>query len=397
MLSKKALQVSPSPTLVIDAKAKEMKSQGINVIGFGAGEPDFDTPLHIREAGIAAINEGHTRYTPASGTLELKEAICKKLERDNNLKYQPNQIVVSNGAKHSLNNIFAAILNPGDEVLIPVPYWVSYPELIKLSDGIPVTVETLEENSFKVTIPDLKKYWTPKTKAIVLTSPSNPTGQLYTKEELELIGYFALEHELYIISDEIYEKLIYGDNKHHSIASLGEDIKEQTIIVNGVSKSYAMTGWRIGYTASSLEIAKVMGAIQSHATSNPNSIAQKATLAALEGSQDCVAEMRTAFNQRREFMVKRIAEIPFLSALEPQGAFYIFVNMANLKGKIYKGSEIKSSDDLAALLLESKKVALVPGTGFGAPDYVRISYATSMENIVEGLERVEEFIKEIEV
>jgi aspartate aminotransferase len=395
MLAKKGLAVSPSPTLVIDSKAKEMKSRGIDVISFGAGEPDFDTPLHIREAGIAAINEGHTRYTPAAGTQELKAAICRKLERDNGLQYSPAQIVVSNGAKHSLSNIFTAILNPGDEVMIPVPFWVSYPELVKLNDGIPVPVETLEANAFKITIPDLKKAWSPKSKALVLNSPSNPTGQIYSKEELEMIGYFCYEHEIYIIADEIYEKLVYGGNQSLSIASLGEYIKNWTIIVNGVSKSYAMTGWRIGYTASSLEVAKIMEAIQSHATSNPNSIAQKAAVAALDGSQECVAEMLMAFDERRKFMFKRVTEMPYLTALEPQGAFYVFVNMAEIIGKTYEGEVIQSSDDFAAKLLESQQVAVVPGTGFGAPLYFRLSYATSMDNILEGLTRIETFLQKL--
>lgn len=395
MLAKKGLAVSPSPTLAIDSKAKEMKSQGIDVISFGAGEPDFDTPAHIREAAIAAINEGHTRYTPAAGTPELKAAICRKLERENGLHYSPAQIVVSNGAKHSLSNIFTAILNPGDEVMIPVPYWVSYPELVKLNDGIPVPVETLEANSFKVTIPDLKKAWSPKSKALVLNSPSNPTGQIYSKEELEMIGYFCYEHEIFIIADEIYEKLIYDDIQSPSIASLGEYIKKWSIIVNGVSKSYAMTGWRIGYTASSLEVAKVMAAIQSHATSNPNSIAQKAAVAALDGSQECVAEMLKAFDERRKFMFKRITEMPYLTALKPEGAFYVFVNMAGVIGKSYEGEDIQSSDDFAAKLLDNQKVAVVPGTGFGAPLYFRLSYATSMENIVKGLERIDAFLQKL--
>jgi aspartate aminotransferase len=395
MLAKKGLAVSPSPTLVIDSKAKEMKSQGIDVISFGAGEPDFDTPVHIREAAIAAIHEGHTRYTPAAGTQELKAAICRKLERENGLHYSPAQIVVSNGAKHSLSNIFTAILNPGDEVMIPVPYWVSYPELVKLNDGIPVPVETLEANAFKVTIPDLKKAWSPKSKALVLNSPSNPTGQIYSKEELEMIGYFCYEHEIFIIADEIYEKLIYGDIQSPSIASLGEYIKKWSIIVNGVSKSYAMTGWRIGYTASSLEVAKVMAAIQSHATSNPNSIAQKAAIAALDGSQDCVAEMVKAFDERRKFMFKRITGMPYLTALEPQGAFYVFVNMAGVIGKTFEGEVVQSSDDFAAKLLDSQKVAVVPGTGFGAPLYFRLSYATSMDNIVAGLERIDAFLQKL--
>ncbi len=396
MLAKKGLAVSPSPTLVIDSKAKELKSRGVDVISFGAGEPDFDTPAHIREAAIAAINEGHTRYTPASGTRELKEAICRKLERENGLHYTPADIVVSNGAKHSLSNAFAAILNPGDEVMVPVPYWVSYPELVKLSDGIPVAVETREKNAFKVTIPDLKKAWSTRTKALVLNSPGNPTGQIYTREELEVLGYYCLEHDIFIITDEIYERLVYDGIPYTSVASLGQDLKELTVLINGVSKSYAMTGWRIGYAAASPEIARVMGAIQSHATSNPNSIAQMAALAALDGPQECLAEMLLAFAERRKYMYQRIQGMPFLRALQPQGAFYVFVNIAEALGKTHGGKVVADSDDFAARLLEEKKVAVVPGTGFGSPHGMRLSYASSMENIEKGLDRLELFLKELQ-
>ncbi len=395
MLAKRALSISPSPTLAIDSKAKEMKRQGIDVVGFGSGEPDFDTPRHIREAAITAIHQGHTRYTPASGTLELKEAICRKLERDNQAAYQPSQIVVSNGGKHSLSNVLAALLNPGDEVLIPTPFWVSYPELVKLHDGIPVPIKTKVAHDFKLTIPDLKQACSSKAKALIINSPSNPTGQIYTPEELELIGYFAYEHGLYIIADEIYEKLIYGGHPQVSMASLGDYIKNITILVNGMSKSYAMTGWRIGYTASPEDIAKVMGAIQSHATSNPNSIAQKAALAALEGPQDCVEEMRLAFDQRRKYMFNRVVSAPYISALEPRGAFYLFVNISETVGKDHRGQRIAGSDDFAALLLKSQNVAVVPGTGFGEPNYIRLSYATSQENIEKGLDRIENFLNEL--
>ncbi len=395
MLSKKALSISPSPTMAIDSKAKEMKSQGIDVIGFGAGEPDFDTPAHIRDAAINAINEGHTRYTPAAGTPELKEAICRKLKRDNNLEYSPAQVVVSNGAKHSLSNAFTAILNPGDEVLIPIPFWVSYPEMVKLSDGIPVPVETDEKNSFIVTPEDLEKAHSKKTRALVLNSPSNPTGQICSEKQLKAVADFCLDKEIFIISDEIYENLVYGSRKHYSIAAFNEKVKDLTILVNGVSKSYAMTGWRIGYTASSAELAKVMANVQSHTASNPNTIAQKASLAALEGPQNCVEEMRLAFDERRRYMYKKVMEIPLLDALEPEGTFYMFVSMAGAIGKKANGIIINSSDDFAALLLEKQKVAVVPGTGFGAPEYMRLSFATSMENIVEGLKRISAFIEEL--
>ncbi len=396
MLSKKALSISPSPTMAIDSKAKEMKSQGIDVVGFGAGEPDFDTPAHIREAGIRAIEEGHTRYTPAAGTLELKEAICDKLKRENDLAYSPAQIVISNGAKHSLHNVLAALLNPGDEVMIPTPYWVSYPEMVRLNDGIPVVIATTEENGFKPTLADLERDYSKKCKALILNSPSNPTGQVCSEDELRMIANFCCERNLFIIADEIYEKLLYGENRHISIATFSEMVKELTILVNGVSKSYAMTGWRIGYTASTKEIATVMSNIQSHTASNANSIAQKAALSALTGPQECVEEMRLAFDERRQYMVDKIKSIPYLDALEPQGTFYLFANVTKTVGKSLAGKKISGSDDFAAHLLESRKIALVPGTGFGAPNHVRLSFATSMENIVEGLDRIEAFINDLQ-
>lgn len=395
MISKKALSISPSPTMAIDSKAKEMKSQGIDVIGFGAGEPDFDTPEHIREAGIRAINEGHTRYTPASGTAELKAAICHKFKKENGLDYDPSQIVISNGAKHSLSNAFTALLNPGDEVMIPAPFWVSYPEMVKLSDGTPVSVETKKENNFIVTPDDLEKGFTKKSKALILNSPSNPTGQICSLAELKAIADFCLERDIYIISDEIYEKLIYGNSSHTSIASFSDKVKDLTVLVNGVSKSYAMTGWRIGYTASQSDLAKVMSNVQSHTASNPNSIAQKAALAALQGPQECVEEMRIAFDQRRQYMYEQVKAIPYLDALEPQGTFYLFISIAETTGMSFNGIKISSSDDFASLLLDNFKVAVVPGTGFGAPDYIRLSFATSMENIIEGLKRIAAFIKEL--
>ncbi len=396
MLSKKALGINPSPTMAIDSKAKEMKSQGIDVIGFGAGEPDFDTPVHIREAAIKAINEGHTRYTPAAGTPELKEAIADKLKAENGLEYNPAQIIVSNGAKHSLSNVFTALLNPGDEVMIPAPYWVTYPELVSLNGGVPVPIETSEDNQFKATIADMEKAYTSKCKAFVLNSPCNPTGQIYNKEELKAIADFCCEKNIYVVSDEIYEHLIYGSFRHYSIASFNEETKNLTIVVNGASKSYAMTGWRIGYSASASDIARVMASIQSHTASNPNSIAQKAALAALKGPNACVEEMRIAFDERRMYMYEQIKAVPFLSALEPQGTFYMFVSVAETIGKSFKGQKIFGSDDFAGLLLESRKVAVVPGTGFGAPNYVRLSFATSMNNIVEGLKRIEAFVGDLE-
>jgi len=393
-ISNKFNTISPSPTLMIDAKFKQMKADGMNVVGFGAGEPDFDTPKHIKEAAIAAINAGVTKYTPASGTMEIKKAICDKLKRDNGLSYEPSQIVVSNGAKHSLINAFGAILNPGDEVIIPAPYWVSYPEMVKYNDGVPVILYTTEQSGFKFSAEEFKAAITPKTKAIVLNTPSNPTGMVYSEEELRAIADVAVENNIYVISDEIYEYLIYDGVKHVSIASFNDKIKELTIIVNGVSKTYAMTGWRIGYTASNASIAKAMSNVQSHTTSNPNSIAQAATVAALTGPTDDLEMMIKAFDERRVYMADRINSIEGVSCLKPQGAFYVMMNISKLKGRTIKGKLINSADDFAEIFLEKELVAVVPGNGFDAPDYVRWSYATSMENIKEGLDRLERLLGE---
>lgn len=393
-LSRKGLSISPSATLAIDSKAKKLKAEGIDVVGFGAGEPDFDTPVHIKQAAIAAIEAGFTKYTPASGTMTLKEAICAKFKKDNGLDYAPANIVISNGAKHSLVNVFQAICNPGDEVIIPAPFWVSYPEMVKLADGVPVIVYTTEEQGFKFTVDQIRQAVTAKTKAIILNSPSNPTGMVYTREELAELADLAVEKGFYVVSDEIYEKLIYDGKTHVSIASINEKIKAQTIIVNGVSKTYAMTGWRIGYTASTPEIAKIMSNVQSHATSNPNSIAQKAAEAAISGPQDMVATMVEAFASRRDYMVKRINSMPGLSCVNPNGAFYVMMNISQLMGKELAGLKIQSSDDFANVLLEKANVALVPGSGFGIDTHVRLSYATSQENITKGLDRIEQFLKQ---
>ena len=393
-LSRKGLSISPSAPLAIDSKAKKLKAEGIDVVGFGAGEPDFDTPVHIKQAAIAAIEAGFTKYTPASGTMTLKEAICAKFKKDNGLDYAPANIVISNGAKHSLVNVFQAICNPGDEVIIPAPFWVSYPEMVKLADGVPVIVYTTEEQGFKFTVDQIRQAVTAKTKAIILNSPSNPTGMVYTREELAELADLAVEKGFYVVSDEIYEKLIYDGKTHVSIASINEKIKAQTIIVNGVSKTYAMTGWRIGYTASTPEIAKIMSNVQSHATSNPNSIAQKAAEAAISGPQDMVATMVAAFASRRDYMVKRINSMPGLSCVNPNGAFYVMMNISQLMGKELAGLKIQSSDDFANVLLEKANVALVPGSGFGIDTHVRLSYATSQENITKGLDRIEQFLKQ---
>lgn len=391
-LSKKALSMTASVTLAITAKAKKLKEEGVDVVSFGAGEPDFNTPVNIQKAAEKAIEEGKTKYTPASGIQELKEAICNKLSMDNGLTYKPSQIVVSNGAKHSLYNTLMAILNPGDEVLVPNPYWVSYPELVKLNDGIPVFVPTTEENEFKYTIDELEAAVTDKTKAIILNSPNNPTGTVYTSEELKVIGDFAVKHDMYIISDEIYEKLVYGDTVHVSIASLSDTYKERTIVINGMSKAYAMTGWRMGYTASSEEIAKVMSNVQSHATSNPSSITQYASVEALTGSQSDIILMKNEFEKRRNYMVEKINSIKGISCKMPQGAFYVMINITEVIGKKIKGYSINSSEDLCKALLEEEKVAVIPGEAFGTDKYVRLSYATSLENIIKGLDRIEKFL-----
>ena len=392
-LSRKALQVSASPTLAIDAKFKAMKAEGIDVIGFGCGEPDFDTPENIKEAAIRAIKEGQTKYTPASGTLELKKAICEKLKRDNALDYTPANIVVSNGAKHSLMNAFDAIINPGDEIIVPAPYWVSYTEMIKMADGVPVIIETKEEDGFEFTPEQLENAITPKTKALVLNSPSNPTGMLYEEDKLRKIAEIAVKYDIFVISDEIYENLIYDGNKHVSIASFNDEIKERTIIINGVSKSYAMTGWRIGFTAANEAVTKAMANMQSHAASNPSSISQAAALEAYNGIQDTVEEMRKVFEERRNYMVDRINSIDGVSCKKPEGAFYVMMNIKDVFGREIGGKVINTSDDFCEVLLEKSLVALVPGSGFGAEGYVRWSYATSMENIVKGLDRLEAFLK----
>lgn len=391
-ISEKIQAIAPSPTLEIDAKFKSMKAEGIDVVGFGAGEPDFDTPQFIKDAAIKAINDGFTKYTPASGTLDLKNAVCEKFKRDNNLEYKPENIVISNGAKHSLVNAFMAILNPGDEVLVSAPYWVSYPEMIKIADGKAVIIPTEEEKQFKFTVEDLKKYLTDKTKAIVLNSPCNPTGMLYSKAELEKIAEFAIENNLYVVSDEIYEHLMYNGEKPVSIASLSEEMKDRTIIINGVSKTYAMTGWRIGFTASNAKIAKAMSNLQSHATSNPNSIAQVAAAAALRGTGKEVEEMKVEFKKRRDYMVEAINKIDGVSCICPDGAFYIMMNIKKLLGKTYYGVQVDNVDVLCNEMLERAKVALVPGTGFAAPDFIRWSYATSLDNIKEGLRRFEAYV-----
>ena len=394
-LSRKAAQVKPSSTLAITAKAKELKAEGIDVVGFGAGEPDFNTPENINEAAIAAIKSGFTKYTPASGIAELKKAVSRKFEEFNGLHYGTDQIVISNGGKHSLTNIFQAIMNPGDEVIIPAPYWLTYPEIVKLCDGVPVYVYGTKDFGYKVTARQIENVVTDKTKAVILNTPNNPTGMVYSEGELRAIADVAVKKDIYVVADEMYENLIYGDKKHVSIASLGEEIYKRTITCSGLSKSYSMTGWRIGYTGSSVEIAKLMGSIQSHQTSNPNSIAQKAALEALRGPQDAVTAMREEFDQRRKYMYERVSQMPLVDALEPEGAFYTFVDFTDVLEKSYKGMRIGTASRVAEILIEDYKVAVVPCQDFGFDNFVRLSYAISMENIKKGLDRIEEFVSSL--
>ena len=396
ILSRKAQNIGASLTLALTAKAGELKKEGIDVVSFGVGEPDFNTPKNIIEAATRAMEEGKTKYTATSGIVELKEAIARKLHDDNGLNYGTKNIIISTGAKQSLANVFMAILNPGDEVIIPVPYWVSYPELVKLSDGIPIFIETKKENDFKVTYDELKSVLSENTKAIVINSPNNPTGTVYSKKDLEVIAKFAKENDLIIISDEIYEKLIYGKEEHISIASLSEDAFKRTVVINGFSKAYAMTGWRIGYAACyDEELIKVMNNVQSHMTSNVNTIAQYAAIEALNGPIEDLNTMVKEFERRRNFMVDRLSKIDGVSIIKPSGAFYIMVNISSYFNTTFKGEEIKNSLDFSRVLLDEEKVAVIPGAGFGLDEYIRLSYATSMDIIETGIDRIAMFINKI--
>ncbi len=389
-LSKRVQQLTPSTTLAITAKAKALRKQGHDVIGLGAGEPDFNTPEPILRAAEEAMRAGHTKYTPSGGIPELKQAIVEKFRRDNGLTYQPEQIVVTSGAKHALYNLFQVIIDPGDEVIIPAPYWVSYIEQVKLAGGTPVIIRGEESRSFKVTPEQLRGAITERTRAFLINSPSNPTGMVYNREELEALGRVCLEHGLVIISDEIYEHLIYGDQAHVSIAQLGPQFYERTIVINGVSKTYSMTGWRIGYAAGHAEVIQAMTGLSSHSTSNPTSVAQYAALAALNGSQEPVQEMKKAFKERRDYVVQRIRNIEGLSIQEPQGAFYAFVNVRDV---VESSERFRDVDEWVKALLEEELVAVVPGSGFGSPDHIRISYATSMDQLEKAMDRIERFVK----
>jgi aspartate aminotransferase len=387
MISERAKQIQPSATLSIAARAGEMKRNGIAVISLSAGEPDYDTPEEIKKKAIRAILEGFTKYTPTSGIPKLKQAVCEKLKRDNSLSYSPEQILISNGAKHSLYNLLLTLVNPGDEVLIPVPYWVSYVEMVKLAEGKSIFLPC--NKAFKIDGKTIEKYATNKTKALILCSPSNPTGAIYTRKELEEIAAVCLKKRIFVISDEIYEKLIY-DREHFSIAQVSEGMKRMTAVVNGVSKAYAMTGWRIGYAAADEALIKAATRIQDHTTSNPNSIAQMAALAALHGDQTCVSEMRMEYKKRRDYIVERLKKIKGIQVQRPDGAFYVFPNISSVYGK-----KIKNSREFCEKLLEEMHVAVVPGRAFGEDTCIRLSYAASMEEIKEGVDRIELFMKRI--
>mgnify|MGYP000587384913 FL=1 len=391
-LSRIALAIEPSATMAIDTMFKQMKADGLDVIGFGAGEPDFPTPDYIKEVGIQAIQNNDTKYTPSVGTVALRKAICQRLKEDCGVEYTPAEVAVSNGAKPCVYVALRALVNPGDEVILPAPYWVSYIELIRMVGGVPVVVEATEAEHFKITPEKLSAAITPKTKCMILNNPSNPTGMMYSRKELEEIAKVCVEKDIYVISDEIYYRLAYDSEEFVSFAALGEDVKARTLLVNGVSKSYAMTGWRIGYVAAPAAISKVIGNYLGHCTGSPSSISQAAAAEALSASQETVEKMREAFEERRNYMVERMNQIEGVSCIKPEGAFYVMMNISKIFGKELFGHVIKDADDFGNMFLKYGKVAVVPGTSFGAPEFIRWSYATSMENIKAGLDRLECFL-----
>ena len=388
-LAKRVQALTPSSTLAITAKAKELKAQGLDVIGLGAGEPDFNTPQHIIDQAAVSMNEGQTKYTPSAGMLRLKEAVSAKLKKDQKLDYKPSEIIIASGAKHALYTLFQAILDEGDEVIIPTPYWVSYPEQVKLADGVPVYCEGKESNSFKITPEQLEAAITDKTKAVIINSPSNPTGMLYTRQELERLGEVCLKHDVLIVSDEIYEKLVYADNEHVSIAQISPKLKEHTIIINGVSKSHSMTGWRIGYACGNEQIIKAMTNLASHSTSNPTTTAQFGAIAAYEGPQEPVETMRNAFEERLNKIYDQLIKIPGVTCIKPQGAFYLFPNVKEAA----LATGYSNVDDFSTALLEEALVAVVPGSGFGAEDNIRLSYATSLDLLEKAVDRIRSFVE----
>ncbi len=392
MLSRRADSLKPSPTLAISAKEKALRAQGMDIAGFGAGEPDFDTPQHIKQAAIDAINEGFTKYTPVAGIDPLKDAIIEKFKDDNDLAYKRDEVIVSCGGKHSLYNLFQVLFQEGDEVIVLTPYWVSYPPMVELAGAKPVIVDTREEDDYQPTEDALKRYITKNTKGIILNYPSNPVGSVYTLETLNRVGRLAVQNNLYIISDEIYEKLVYDGYRHTSIASLDPSFKELTIIAHGVSKTYSMTGWRIGFTAGPKAIISAMSNIQSQSTSNPTSIAQRAAVAALKGPQDCIGMMVSEFQKRRDYLVTELRAIPGVTCYNPRGAFYVFPNFNAVLGRKYKDRLIDSSSVLTELLLEEFHTAVVPGIEFGKEGYLRLSFATSMEVITKGVERIKKAV-----
>ncbi|MBR4057489.1 MAG: pyridoxal phosphate-dependent aminotransferase [Oscillospiraceae bacterium] len=391
-LSRIAGTVRASTTLAVDSLAKQMKADGYDVVGFGTGEPDFDTPDNIKEAACAAIRDGQTKYTPAAGIIPLRQAIAARLKADCDLDYDYTQIVVASGAKHNVFLALIALLNPGDEVILPAPYWVSYYEMIRMAGGEPVIVTATEQQEFKITPEQLENAITEKTKVFMINNPSNPTGMLYSREELIALAEVCVKHDLYIISDEIYYSLVYGDNEFVSIATLSEDIKNRTILINGVSKSYAMTGWRIGYAAANPEIARVMSNYVSHSTGAPSTISQYAAIEALTGQQEGVDEMRRVFEERKDYIVSRINAIPEVSCIVPDGAFYVMMNIEKLIGKTLGGRVIQNDEDFAMAFLEKGLVAVVPCASFGAPNFLRWTYAASMESIRKGMDRLEKFL-----
>jgi aspartate aminotransferase len=393
MLNNRAKNLSPSPTMAIDGRAKKLIAEGVDVINLSVGEPDFDTPETAKAGGRAAIDQGFTKYTAAAGIVELREAIADKLRRENGLDYTADEIVVSNGAKHSLFNIFMVLLDPGDEVIIQAPYWVSYPEMVKISGGTPVIIKTDASTDFELTPEMIERALTKKTKAINLNNPSNPTGVVYSPDKLRAIADIAVRHNLIIISDEIYERLSYDGKEVVCMATLGPQVRDRTITVNGFSKAYAMTGWRLGYTASPKPLAKAMTELQSHSTSGPSSITQKAALAGLKGDRSFINTMREEFDKRRRFAVERLRSMPgFELEVIPSGAFYVFPNITKLLGQTIGGRKIETTDELCLAILDEARVAIVPGSSFGSPEHVRISYATSMEKLREGLDRIEKMV-----
>ncbi len=394
-LASRVLSLKPSATMAITAKAKELKSQGVDVVGFGAGEPDFDTLDHVKERGIKAIVDGFTKYTAVGGIVELKLAIINRLKKDYTLEYETNEIIVSCGAKHTIYNLTQTLFEGGDEVIIPAPYWVSYPEQIALAGAKPVIVDTKEEDGFKLNVEDLKHSITKNTRALILNYPSNPTGATYLENELKEIVDIAMESGLTIISDEIYDKILYGNIKHVPVSTLGEDIKKATILVNGVSKTYSMTGWRIGFAAGDKDVIRAMEKLQGQSSSNPTSISQMAALEAYNGPHDEVERRREEFEIRKDYIVSRLNNIKEFKCLNPQGAFYVFPNITGFFGKKYNGKEITNSLDFTEFLLVDAKVAVVPGLPFGSDNNIRISYATSMEEIEKGLDRIEEAVSKL--